>query len=336
MTSRAVIFGCDGHELTPDEFAFFRAAKPWGFILFGRNCGSPEQVRRLTASMRECLGRADVPILIDQEGGRVQRLRGQHWRPRPPAGTFGTISRQNPRAARDLAYDNARIMAGEMAELGINVDCTPCVDVPVEGAHNIIGDRAFGNDPWVVASLGQSVIDGMMDGGVLPVIKHIPGHGRAMADSHMNLPVVETPRDELERTDFTPFRALARAPLGMTAHVVYTSIDPTAPATTSKTVIDEVVRGYIGFDGLLMTDDITMKALKGTLTERVKNSIAAGCDMILHCMRNMDEMREIAEATPMLSGKALERAERAMAVLRAPRAFDVAAAQARVDAALNG
>jgi beta-N-acetylhexosaminidase len=187
-----------------------------------------------------------------------------------------------------------------------------------------------------VASLGQSVIDGMMDGGVLPVIKHIPGHGRAMADSHMNLPVVETPRDELERTDFTPFRALARAPLGMTAHVVYTSIDPTAPATTSKTVIDEVVRGYIGFDGLLMTDDITMKALKGTLTERVKNSIAAGCDMILHCMRNMDEMREIAEATPMLSGKALERAERALAALRAPRPFDVAAAQTRVDGALNG
>jgi beta-N-acetylhexosaminidase len=336
MTSRAVIFGCDGHELTPDEFAFFRAAKPWGFILFGRNCGSPDQVRRLTASMRECLGRADVPILVDQEGGRVQRLRGQHWRPRPPAGTFGTVSRQNPRAARDLAYDNARIMAEEMASLGINVDCTPCVDVPIEGAHNIIGDRAFGNDPWVVASLGQSVIDGMMDGGVLPVIKHIPGHGRAMADSHMNLPIVETPRDELERTDFTPFRALARAPLGMTAHVVYTSIDPTAPATTSKTVIDEVVRGYIGFDGLLMTDDITMKALKGTLTERVKNSIAAGCDMILHCMRNMDEMREIAEATPMLSGKALERAERAMSALRAPRAFDVAAAQARVDASLNG
>jgi beta-N-acetylhexosaminidase len=336
MTSRAVIFGCDGHELTPDEFAFFRAAKPWGFILFGRNCGSPEQVRRLTASMRECLGRADVPILIDQEGGRVQRLRGQHWRPRPPAGNFGTISRQNPRSARDLAYDNARIMASEMAELGINVDCTPCVDVPIEGAHNIIGDRAFGNDPWVVASLGQSVIDGMMDGGVLPVIKHIPGHGRALADSHMNLPIVETPRDELERTDFTPFRALARAPLGMTAHVVYTAIDPTAPATTSKTVIDEVVRGYIGFDGLLMTDDITMKALKGTLTERVKNSIAAGCDMILHCMRNMDEMREIAEATPMLSGKALERAERAMSALRAPRPFDVAAAQTRVDGALNG
>jgi beta-N-acetylhexosaminidase len=286
--------------------------------------------------MRECLGRPDVPILIDQEGGRVQRLRGQHWRPRPPAGTFGTISRQNPRSARDLAYDNARIMASEMAELGINVDCTPCVDVPIEGAHNIIGDRAFGNDPWVVASLGQSVIDGMMDGGVLPVIKHIPGHGRAMADSHMNLPIVETSRDELERTDFTPFRALARAPLGMTAHVVYTSIDPTAPATTSKTVIDEVVRGYIGFDGLLMTDDITMRALKGTLTERVKNSIAAGCDMILHCMRNMDEMREIAEATPLLSGKALERAERAMSALRAPRSFDVAAAQTRVDGALNG
>ncbi|MEQ1753612.1 MAG: beta-N-acetylhexosaminidase [Micropepsaceae bacterium] len=336
MSAKAVIFGCDGHELTSDEVAFFRAVKPWGFILFGRNCGSPDQVRRLTSSMREILGRENAPILIDQEGGRVQRLRGQHWRPRPAAGAFGSISRQNPRAARDLAYDNARIMSAELLDLGINVDCTPCVDVPVEGAHGIIGDRAFANDPWVVASLGQSVIDGMLDGGVLPIIKHIPGHGRARADSHMELPVVDTPRDELERTDFTPFRALARALLGMTAHVVFSDIDATAPATTSKKVIDEVVRGYIGFDGLLMTDDLTMRALKGTLTDRVKASIAAGCDMILHCTRHMEEMREIAEATPMLSGKALERADRALAALSMPRPFEMAAAQLRVDAALNG
>ena len=336
MPVRAVIFGSDGHELTPDEQAFFSAVQPWGFILFGRNCGSPDQVRRLTTSMRACLGRADAPILVDQEGGRVQRLRGQHWRTRPAAAAFGTISRQNPRSARDLAYDNARIMSAELLDLGINVDCTPCVDVPVEGAHGIIGDRAFANDPWVVTSLGQSVIDGMMDGGVLPVIKHIPGHGRAKADSHMDLPVVDTPRDELERTDFTPFRALARAPLGMTAHVVYSDIDPSAPATTSKKVIDEVVRGYIGFDGLLMTDDLTMRALKGSLAERVRASIAAGCDMILHCTRQMEEMREIAEATPMLSGKALERAGRALAALERPRPFEVASAQARVDAALQG
>jgi beta-N-acetylhexosaminidase len=266
----------------------------------------------------------------------VQRLRGQYWRPRPAAAAFGAISRQDPRSARDLAYDNARAMAEELSSLGINVDCTPCVDVPVEGAHGIIGDRAFGHDPWVVASLGQSVIDGMMDGGVLPVIKHIPGHGRARADSHMELPVVDTSRAELERTDFTPFRALARAPLGMTAHVVYTDIDASAPATTSKKVIDEIVRGYIGFDGLLMTDDLTMKALKGSLADRVRASIAAGCDMILHCMRHMDEMQEIAQATPELSGVALSRAQRALAALQKPKAFDVAAAQARVDAALAG
>lgn len=336
MSAKAVIFGCDGHELTADEIAFFRAVQPWGFILFGRNCGSPDQVRRLTASMREILGRENAPILIDQEGGRVQRLRGQHWRPRPAAAAFGSISRQNPRSARDLAYDNARIMSAELLDLGVNVDCTPCVDVPVEGAHGIIGDRAFANDPWVVASLGQSVIDGMLDGGVLPVIKHIPGHGRAKADSHMELPVVDTSRDELERTDFTPFRALARAHLGMTAHVVYTDIDALAPATTSKKVIDEVVRGYIGFDGLLMTDDLTMRALKGTLADRVKASIAAGCDMILHCTRHMEEMREIAEFTPVLSGKALERAERALAALKRPRPFQLAEAQSRVDAALQG
>ncbi len=336
MPVRAVIFGCDGHELTTEEAAFFREVRPWGFILFGRNCGSPDQVRQLTSAMRECAGRENAPILVDQEGGRVQRLRGQNWKSRPAAASFGTISRQNPRSARDLAYDNARVMAAELFDLGINVDCVPCVDVPVEGAHGIIGDRAFGNDPWVVASLGQSVIDGMLDGGVLPVIKHLPGHGRARADSHLELPVVDTPRDELERTDFTPFRALARAPLGMTAHVVYSDIDPDAPATTSKKVIDEIVRGYIGFDGLLMTDDLTMRALKGTYAERVKASIAAGCDMILHCTRNMDEMREIAAATPVLSGKAQDRAERALAALIRPKPFVVASAQARVDAALAG
>lgn len=334
MTARAVIFGCDGHELTAEEQSFFRETQPWGFILFSRNCGSPDQVRRLTASLRACVGRSDAPILIDQEGGRVQRLRGEHWRKRPAAATFGAMNRQDPVSARSLAYDNARVMAAELYDLGINVDCVPCVDVPVEGAHDIVGDRAFGRDPWVVSSLGQSVIDGMLDGGVLPVIKHVPGHGRARADSHMELPVVDTPRDELERTDFVPFRALARAPFAMTAHVVYTDIDPTAPATTSKRVIDEVVRGFIGFDGALMTDDLSMRALKGTHTERVKASIAAGCDLILHCNRGMTEMREVATATPMLSGKALARAEKALSLLQKPKPFAVAEAQTRLDAML--
>jgi beta-N-acetylhexosaminidase len=334
VSARAVIFGLDGHELTAEEHAFFKDANPWGFILFRRNCESPEQLRKLTASLRNCVGRADAPILIDQEGGRVQRLQGEHWRKRPPAASFGTISRQNPATARDLAYDNARVMAAELKDLGINVDCTPCIDVPVDGSHDIIGDRAFARDPWVVAQLGQSVIDGMLDGGVLPVVKHMPGHGRAKADSHLALPVVDVERTELERTDFAPFRALAHAPLAMTAHIVFTDIDPTAPATASKTVIDEVIRGTIGFDGALMTDDICMKALKGTFTERVRSSIAAGCDLILHCLRDMDEMREVAAATPLLSGKARERCDRALAMLKPSKPFAIAEAQSRVDAAL--
>jgi beta-N-acetylhexosaminidase len=332
---RAVIFGCDGLELSAEEQAFFREAKPWGFILFKRNCESPEQVRKLTAQMRSLLGRENAPILIDQEGGRVQRLRGDHWRSRPAAASFGALNRQDPAMAREMAYTNARLMAKDLSDIGINVDCTPVVDVPIEGAHDIIGDRAFGRDPWLVASLGQAVIDGMLDGGVLPVIKHIPGHGRARADSHMELPVVETPRDELERSDFAPFRALAQSPFAMTAHVVYSAIDPTAPATTSKRVIDEIVRGFMGYDGCLLTDDLTMRALKGSLTDRVKASLAAGCDIILHCMRNMDEMREIAAATPMLSGKALERAERALKQLKPAKPLAVADAQTRLDAALG-
>lgn len=335
MSVRAVIFGCDGYELTAEEQRFFRDVKPWGFILFHRNCGSPDQVRRLTSALRACVGRDNAPILIDQEGGRVQRLRGEHWRARPAPAVFGAMNRQNAKLARDLAYDNARVMAAELGDLGVNVDCVPCVDVPIEGAHDIIGDRAFGRDPWAVTSLGQAVIDGMLDSGVLPIIKHIPGHGRARSDSHMELPVVDTPQAELERSDFAPFRALAHAPLAMTAHVVYTDIDPDAPATTSKRVIDEVVRGFIGFDGVLMTDDLTMRALKGTHAERARASIAAGCDIILHCNRNMDDMAAVAAATPVLSGKALERADRAMAALKPAQPFQIAEAQARVDAALT-
>lgn len=335
MSVRAVIFGCAGHELSAAELAFFREVRPWGFILFQRNCGSPSQIRQLSASLRRCVGRDEAPILIDQEGGRVQRLRGEHWRTRPPAAAFGAINRQDPKMARDLVYDNARVMAAELRDLGINVDCVPCIDVPTEGAHSVIGDRAFASDPWVVAALGQAVIDGMLDGGVLPVIKHMPGHGRARADSHLELPVVDAPRGQLERSDFAPFRALAHAPLGMTAHVVYTDIDATAPATTSKCVIDEVVRGFIGFDGALMSDDLSMRALQGSFAERARAAIAAGCDLVLHCNGNMDEMHDIVSATPILSGKALVRAERAMAALKPAKAFVVAEAQARVDAAVS-
>jgi len=334
MPVRAVIFGCGGYELSADEERFFRDASPWGFILFKRNCGSPEQVRRLTGRLRDCVGRPDAPILIDQEGGRVQRLRGGPWRARPAAAALGAINDQGGPLGRDLTYDNARLIAAELHELGINVDCVPCIDVPADEAHGIIGDRAFGRDPRAVAQLGQAVIEGMLDGGVLPVVKHMPGHGRARADSHMELPVVDAPLAELERTDFVPFRTLEKSPLGMTAHVVYTAIDASAPATTSKRVIDDVVRGFIGFDGALMTDDLSMRALKGAVADRAAAALAAGCDLLLHCNGNMDEMRDVAGAAPMLSGKALERTDKALAALHRPKPFQVAEAQARVDAAL--
>lgn len=335
MSMRAVIFGCAGHELSAAEQVFFREVKPWGFILFQRNCSSPSQIRQLNASLRSCVGRDDAPILIDQEGGRVQRLRGEHWRARPAAAAFGAIHGRDPQTARDLVYDNARVMASELRDLDINVDCVPCIDVPIAGAHNVIGDRAFASDPQVVAALGQAVIDGMLDGGVLPVIKHMPGHGRARSDSHLELPVVDAPREALELSDFAPFRALAHAPLGMTAHVVYTDIDATAPATTSRRVIEEVVRGFIGFDGALMSDDLSMRALQGSFGERAVAAVAAGCDLVLHCNGNLDEMREVASAAPPLGGKSLARSERAMAAIRPAKTFAIAEAQARVDAAVS-
>lgn len=334
MAARAVIFGCSGVELTAAEQAFFREAAPWGFILFARNCSTPEQVRTLTTALRACVDRADVPVLIDQEGGRVQRLRGGPWRSRPAAAAFGEMCRRDMRAACDLAYDNARLMAAELLDLGINVDCVPCLDLPVEGAHDVIGDRAFSRDPGTVAALGRAVVEGMLDSGVLPVIKHIPGHGRARSDSHAELPTVDAPRGELETRDFVPFRALAKVPLAMSAHVVYTDIDASAPATTSRRVIDDVVRGSVGFDGLLMTDDLGMRALSGSMAERAQAAIGAGCDVILHCNGQLDEMREVANAVPVLEGKSLARARAAFAALRRPKPFAIAEAQARVDANL--
>lgn len=335
MPVHAVIFGCSGHELTAAEAAFFREAQPWGFILFARNCGSPDQVRQLTRALRASISRDGAPILIDQEGGRVQRLRGEHWRSRPAAAAFGALSGRSTDAACNLAYENARVMAAELHDLGINVDCAPCLDLPGEGAHDVIGDRAYGRDPKLVSALGRAVVRGMLDGGVLPVVKHMPGHGRAKADSHFELPVVDAPRDALEAADFLPFRDLSQAPLGMTAHVVYSDVDPALPATMSKRVIDEAVRGFIGFDGALMTDDLGMRALKGPFGERVRGAVAAGCDLILHCSGNMDEMRDVAEAVPVLTGKAQERTARALARLQAPQPFAVAEAQARIDAALR-
>jgi len=262
---RAVVFGCAGERLTSEEKDFFARTAPLGFILFARNCRNRPQVRRLVEDLRASVGRTDAPVLIDQEGGRVARLSPPVWRAVPAAAVFGRLAAGDPEAAHQAAELNARLLAAELTDLGITVNCLPLLDVPVAGGHDIIGDRAFADTAEVVADLGAAVLSGLLAGGVLPVIKHLPGHGRAAVDSHEALPVVEAPRKLLEETDFTPFRALADAPLGMTAHVVYTALDPAQPATTSQTVIDQVIRGSIGFQGLLISDDLSMSALAGVL-----------------------------------------------------------------------
>ncbi len=305
----AAIFGCQGLQLDDQERRFFKDADAFGFILFGRNCDNPDQVRRLVDDLRDSVGRADAPVLIDQEGGRVQRLKPPHWRDAPAAARFAALDLDSARTAVRL---NARLIARELADLGITVDCAPVLDVPQAGADPIIGDRAYGNDPATIAALAGAACEGLLDGGVLPVIKHIPGHGRADVDSHMALPVVSAPLAELEQTDFAPFAALAHMPWAMTAHVVYTHIDSENPATTSAKVID-VIRREIGFTGILLSDDLSMQALKGDMARRVQDALAAGCDIALHCNGKMDEMTDIAAACSPLSPAAMGRIERAEA-----------------------
>src|SRR4051794_6231804 len=336
MTSRAFIAGCAGFELTPDETAFFRDARPWGFILFRRNVDTPEQVRALCNALRETVGRFDAPILIDQEGGRVQRMGPPHWPKYPPGSAYARLQGGDPVVRRELTRLGARLMAHDLLSVGINVDCVPVLDVPVPGAHDVIGDRAYAKDPATVAVLGRAAAEGLLAGGVLPVIKHIPGHGRSVADSHLALPVVDVDRAELERHDFAPFRALSDMPLAMTAHVVYTALDPDRPATTSARVLQEIVRGYMRYDGLVMSDDLSMKALSGSFRDRAEASFSAGCDVVLHCNGRMDEMMPIAEASPVLAGVSLRRAENALQRIRHdPEPFDPVDARARLDAALS-
>src|SRR3990172_9532156 len=276
MTVSPVILGCAGPTPDAPERRFFRAADPLGFILFKRNCTAPKQVRLLVAELRDAVGRADAPVLIDQEGGRVARLGPPHWRTPPPAPRFGLLAARDRDAAAEAARVNARLLAADLAELGITVDCAPVLDLRLPGAHDVIGDRAFHSDPEVVALLGRAVAEGLLAGGVIPVVKHMPGHGRAMIDSHAALPRVATSRSELEHTDFRPFRALNDLPWGMTAHVVYEAIDPERPASTSPVVIGEVIRGHIGFDGLLVSDHLSMQALQGRLADRTRAALAAG------------------------------------------------------------
>jgi beta-N-acetylhexosaminidase len=330
---RAFICGLKGLSLDAEERAFLRDAAPWGVILFRRNVDTREQVARLTGELRDALGR-HAPVLVDQEGGRVQRLNTPNWRAYPSAACFEAAGADDERAAR-LAWLGARLMAHDLRETGIDVDCLPVLDVPAHGSHAIISDRAYSRDPARAARLGRAAAEGLMAGGVAPVMKHIPGHGRAKADSHMELPVVDAPRSALEAVDFPPFKANADLPMAMSAHVVYTAIDPAAPATQSRTVVSEIMRGLIGFDGLLMTDDLSMKALTGSFRERAERAIAAGCDMVLHCNGDLAEAEPVAEGAPELAGKALERAGKALACVQAVEPFDVAAAVAEFEAAMG-
>ncbi len=324
MTSRAFITGLAGLVLLDEERAFLKEAAPWGLILFARNVQTPEQVRILIEEARTALGWR-APVLIDQEGGRVQRMRPPHWRDYPPGEAFGRLYQQDPERGLSSVRLNSRLIAADLAEVGIDVDCLPVADLRLPEGHGIIGNRAYGDTPEQVSALARAAAEGLLEGGVLPVVKHIPGHGRAPVDSHERLPQVDAPRELLERTDFATFRPLNDLPLAMTAHVVYSAIDPDNPATTSKRVMDEIVRGFIGFTGLVMSDDLSMGALAGTLATRSVAALAAGCDMLLHCNGRMDEMMPIAAEAPLLSGLAAERADAALAFRKDPAEFDLEA-----------
>jgi len=335
MKSRAFITGVSGLELTDAEREFVRAERPWGFILFKRNVDAPAQVARLVSELRDCVGNPDAPVLIDQEGGRVQRLGPPHWPVYPPGAVFGALYDSDRALGLKAARLSSRLIAADLIDLGITVDCLPLADVPVEGCDAVIGNRAYGTEPGKVAAIARAVAEGLEQGGVLPVLKHIPGHGRATADSHVRLPTVDTGQKELERTDFAAFQPLADLPMAMTAHVVFSAIDPAQPATTSATMIQQVIRGVIGFQGLLMSDDVSMNALAGSIAERTRAIVDAGCDMVLHCNGKLDEMREVARQSPKLSGLALERAGKALASRKQPQPFDRLMARAELDALIE-
>lgn len=329
---RAIVVGIAGTVLSDAERALFAQASPLGFILFARNIETPEQVRALVADCRAAIGRPDATVWIDQEGGRVARLRPPHWPRYFPARRIGALE---PQAARRAAWLQARLIAADLYDLGIDVDCHPCIDISIPGAHDVIGDRAFSTDPAVVADLGRAACDGLLAGGVLPVIKHLPGHGRAMADSHIALPVVDEDMATLAASDFVPFKALADMPIAMTAHVVYGAIDPDLPLTLSAPGIEQVVRGQLGFGNVLVSDDINMQALSGSLPERARRALAAGCDIALHCSGRLDELTALLPAVPVLAGHALARWQAAALRRLPPQPFDGAAGRAELDALLG-
>ena len=328
---RAVVFGCAGTALLAEEEALFRAADPLGFILFQRNCQSPDQVRDLVQSLRATVGRPDAPVLIDQEGGRVARLKPPQWRAVPPPSLFGRMATHDRERAGEALRLNTQLLAMDLHDLGVDVDCVPVLDLQFPGASDVVGDRSFGGDPALVADLGRIVCETMLAQGVLPVIKHIPGHGRARVDSHKELPIVGTGLSELSATDFRPFESLADAPWGMTAHVVYSDVDAERPATTSSKVISEIIRGSIGFQGLLLSDDLSMEALTGSLGERAATALRAGCDIALHCNGKPEEMEQIAAVAPVMTAAAVARVAAGRARLAQPAAMDRALLQRRLD-----
>ena len=331
---RAAILGCAGPVLDADECRFLADADPAGFILFKRNCECSEQVRTLVAALREAVARPDAPVLIDQEGGRVARLGAPHWRAPPAPTLFGALAKIDETDGARAAWLNARLVAADLHPLGITVNCTPVLDLHFGHAGNAIGDRSLGVDPNLVAHLGGAIADGLVAGGIVPAIKHLPGHGRATADSHAVLPRVSASLDVLSASDFVPFRALRDAPAGLTAHVCYEVLDPERPGTLSKIVIEEVVRGAIGFDGLLVSDDLSMGALTGPIGERARVALEAGCDVALHCNGNREEMEDVAAAVPRLNDRARERFDLMLASRHDPDPFDQAAGRRELDALL--
>lgn len=319
---KAFVSGCAGPRLARDEIDFFASEQPFGLILFKRNCREPSEVRDLTAAFRDAVGRPDAPVFIDQEGGRVQRLQPPEWPSYPPARRIGQLTEVNPAAGRRAAWLHGRLIAADLRDLGIDVNCLPVLDVMVDGTSDAIGDRSFSFGAHSVAMLGRAVADGLLAGGVLPVMKHMPGHGRATVDSHHLLPEIDASLAQLSVSDFVPFAELADLPMGMTGHLVLRAVDPRNAVTVSRTVIRDIIRKRIGFDGLLLSDDVSMHALSGDYASRAACIYDAGCDLVLHCNGRTEEMRRIGETAPALAGKPRERAERALAMRTDPAPFD--------------
>ena len=330
-SSNAVIFGCSKGVLNSEEKSFFTDVSPTGFILFERNCQNPDQVRRLVSELLDCVGNSRAPILIDQEGGRVQRLKPPQWRDAPAAKVFKELAKLDLGLAIEAVRLNAQLIAAELIDIGITVNCAPVLDIPKPGSHEIIGDRALGDDFQTVSALGLAAAEGFLSLGIIPVIKHIPGHGRAKADSHIDLPVLDASIKDLELVDFQPFKSLNHMPWAMTAHVVYSSIDKRLPATNSTTIIENIVRKTIGFDGVLVSDDLSMKALVGSMDERARNALSAGCDIVLHCCGKMTEMKSVAQGVTLLTDETKKRLMRGNDMLGKKEDWDSTLALAQLE-----